>query len=70
MCTIVVKVVRVYHYSEEEILDNFPNINNDKQSLHNAALKLAQHDFKHELESGEITSSTDDFLFTIKEKQK
>lgn len=66
--TITVRVSRVYHYSDEELKATFPIDDDNIEKLHNAALKLAQHDFYHELTDGEISPNSDDFLFTIKQK--
>ena len=65
MCdTIVVRVMRDYHYTEEELKKEFPNL-----SINDAAIKLAQNDFRVEFINDEIGPNKDDFSFYIK-KQK
>ena len=65
MCdTIVVRVMRDYHYTEEELVKEFPNL-----SVNDAVIKLAQKDFRSEFISGEITPNKDDFSFCIKNKK-
>jgi len=71
MQTIQINVTRAYHYSKDELLDLFPNINPDNnEDFYNSALLLAKYDFKEEFHNGEISPNTDDFMFNIKNKQK
>ena len=64
MCdTVKVRVMRDYHYTKEELNNEFPSL-----SIKDAAIKLAMNDFNEEFKNGEITPNKDDFSFIIKEK--